>query len=240
MGLGGIAHDADVAAMEPEQRASSSRRRWRGAALAALLAGTAVPTALSIESGSYAWLGWTSLVPFLLTVRLLSPSAAALAGAFWGACLVAVCGYTVESAFPQGLLSIGLLIGIPALYACAGSAVVRRKGFNPLPLALGWAGLELALQPMVVGSGLLTGFGSSHALLLPVGALAGYVLVALLVTMATVTVLSVLAEARVVGVRSSGFHPFGFGNRTVPVRDHVVSSFGFLEPVRPRPPPLGI
>lgn len=227
--------------MSERRTRDPKRKRFVGAALAGLLAGSAATTALSIGSPAYAWLGWTSLITLLLVIRLLSPIAAALAGAFWGACLFIVCGCMVDSAVPRGIFSATLLASIPALYAYGGSIVARRGRFNPtFLLVLGWIGVEFALQPIVAGSGLLTGIRSGQLLLLPAGSVAGYALVALLVTVATVTVLSALSEARIVGTRPRRVELTTGGNQAHPLRERVVNYLAFLEPARPRPPPVAV
>ena len=204
-----------------------------GAAFTVLLGLSATLMAVAIGSAGYWWLGWFPLVPLFLSIRLFTPARAAAAGAFWGACLYAASGGVVASVIPRGISSLGLLVAIPALYAYVGCLISRRKGFNPFLLGLGWAGVELALHPLAPQSGLLGG----GPLVLTVGHLGGYVLVAFLVAAGTAAMLAVLHGRRVVATQPPRVRLLPLHRRMLPLWEDLVVSFESLELTRPRPPP---
>ncbi len=208
-----------------------------GAAFTVLLGLSATLMAVAIGSASFWWLGWFPLVPLFLSIRLFSPSRAAAAGAFWGACLYAASGGVVASVIPRGISSLGLLVALPALYAYVGCLVTRRKGFNPFLLGLGWAGVELTLHPLAPQSGLLGGAQGGGPWVLTIGHLGGYVLVAFLVAAGTAAVLAVFHGGRVVATQPPRVRLFPLHRRMLPLWEDLVVSFQSLELTRPRPPP---
>ncbi len=64
---------------------------WRGAKLTLLgtsLAISAYLTVVALGSADHRWVGWVTLIPLLVSIRVLAPPKAMLAGAFWGLCLL--------------------------------------------------------------------------------------------------------------------------------------------------------
>ena len=63
-----------------------AKKRIRGIKGASLV-GSAVLTALTLQSPQLGWLVWFSFLPIIVAVRVLRPGPAALAGGGWGALL---------------------------------------------------------------------------------------------------------------------------------------------------------
>ncbi len=143
-------------------------------------------------SGGHLWLVWVSLMPFFLTIQMYRPLGATLSGAVWGACLYFVSVTFVSGGITASLSSLVLLAAIPALYAFFGTVFTRRFGFSPLALALGWIGVELALNPLGLKNGLLAAAPEHTTLFSLVGAFLGYGFVAFLVVLANALLLSIV------------------------------------------------
>ena len=185
------------------------------------------------------WLGWVALVPVFLAIRYFRPLGSALVCGFWGGSLC-LASYLLDSfGFKQTPWSFALLIGIPALYGYFASALTLRKSYNPFLLGLGWALMELALQPVALHNGLLAGTQGNNVWIGLVGRTGGYVLVAFLVAYANAALLLALAS---VGRATGGQRLFVHVSREriVPIAEEPLLSWRFLKPVRPRPPPLVI
>ena len=181
------------------KRQHSSHRSIRAAKAAALglslLAGAHV-TAAGAASPSYAWLGWFSLVPFFLVIRLWRPTGAMLIGALWGATLYASLVSQPHTDLAFSVQSLVLATAIPAAYAYLGARVTRWIGFSPILLGIGWMGVELAFVRLGLYGGLL---GAAHAdatILHWVGRTLGYVLVAFLVAVVNASLVSILCGVR--------------------------------------------
>jgi apolipoprotein N-acyltransferase len=196
---------------------------------------------LALQSPDYWWLGWVTLLPLLLAIRVLPPWRALIAGSFWGGCFYLLSLLGGEAPFDSSLRSFALLTLIPGLYAGLGSVITRRVGFSPLLLGLGWVGVEFALQPLALHNGLLAGTQGDGLVVRVVGNLAGYALVAFLVAYVNAALLSVLGEVciRVPSLRLAGgssgsevrrFYPFELPSNVL----------NFIRPSRPRGPPAGI
>jgi len=150
---------------------------------------------LAVGSPAWSWLGWISLLPLFLAIRVWAPGTAWLAGGLWGVCLYVFCTTSGE-VFPPTIGSLGLLAVVPALYVYLGARLTRWIGFNPLLLGLGWVGVELALKPLGLHQGLLAGPQAHGPLVELVGRLLGYAFVAFLVAFANALLLSIAAEVR--------------------------------------------
>jgi apolipoprotein N-acyltransferase len=184
------------------------------------------------------WLGWVTLVPLLLAIRVLRPVRALIAGSFWGLCFFLFSLLTGDAPFAPSLASLAMLSTIPALYAGLGSAITRRAGFSPLLLGLGWVGVEFALQPLGLHNGLLAATQGDGVVVQLVGNLTGYVLVAFLVAYVSAALLSALggvcvsvSSSRV--VRGSGHTPTRFIPSELPC-----DLLHFIRPSQPRGPPV--
>ncbi len=182
------------------------------------------------------WLGWFTLLPLFHSIRVLAPRNAFLSGAFWGCCLIAASfagGKPIASDW-QLLVCLGL---VPGAYSYFGARLTRHIGFSPYLLALGWIGVELALRPLGLRYGLLSGTQTQGAIGF-LGSFTGYVLVAFLIAYINASLLSVLVEVRALIVqprlvsRASGAH-----RQVVPQRLQSYLSHLF-HPARPRAPPV--
>lgn len=163
------------------------------------------------------WLGWVSLVPLFGAIRLLKPMAAVLAGAWWGATLSLGQAWFVSNGPPAGILDVALPVSVFSLYVGLGSALTRRIGSSPLVLAVGWIGVELALQPLGWRHGLLAATQDDGSLGLRVAPLLGYVFVAFLVVYANASLVAVLGKARLRTPRQRSF-------ATLPISEACSSS----------------
>ena len=216
---------------------SAARRCLPGVAWAASLAVSATLMAVALASPAYWWLGWVTLLPLFLSIRLLQPSAAAACGAFWGASLYVVSHVVGDATIPHTIYSLALLTAVPAIYTCVGAIVTLRKGFHPLLLGLGWAGVELALHPLALRHGLLAATQGNSLWFVAIGKMGGYVLVAFLVAVVNAALLSLLSGVRLAIPRPRVVAAPPDTSSLLPLLEDLVFSFRFLEPIQPRPPP---
>lgn len=182
---------------EPRHAAGADLNRAAGAVVlvASLILGAGL-AGLALSPPGYSWLAWFSLLPLFLAIRLLAPRTALLAGALWGLCFALVSAAVGVSACSPTLLSLTLFAAMPATYAFLGAVLVRRIGFSPLILGLGWVGVELAFHPFGLHQGLLAAAQTDAALIHWLGRLLGYVLVAFLLAYANALLLSIADEVR--------------------------------------------
>ncbi len=222
------------------EAAKTSVTRWLAYAvgLGAALAFSAFLMAVAVHAPSGWWLGWLTLLPLFLCIRVLRPVAAAVAGTFWGVSFFAFSLAGGHTMITPTLGSLVLLGVIPGAYAGLGSLVTRRVGFSPLLLGIGWVGVEFALHPLALPHGLLAGTQGDGLFVRVIGNLAGYVLVAFLVAYVTASLLSVLSDVYV-GVTSLRFAP---RSSTAPVAvanpESRLCLLDYISPSRPRAPPL--
>ncbi len=174
----------------------------KSVALALLLVFGAFLMALAISSPIVSpdgpwlgWLGWVSLAPLFVAIRRLSPWRAMACGSFWGVCLyLFLVGFT--PGFDGTVGSLGLLATVPAAYAFGAAHLTRRVGFNPLFLGLGWIGVELALHPLGLASGLLAGTQGHGPVVNWASALLGSGVVAFVVAAANATLVLIVVNLR--------------------------------------------
>lgn len=171
----------------------------RTAGLAMLLAASAFLMALSLRLDDARWLGWITLLPLFLSIRVLRPLEALCAGSFWGLLLAAFTANGSEASLLPGLKSYAMLTLVPGLYAALASRVTRKVGFHPLLLGLGWVGVELILQPLTVRHGLLAATQGNGLAIRAIGHLGGYLCVAFLVAYVNASLLEMLTVACPVG-----------------------------------------
>ncbi len=203
-----------------------------GLAVSACLMGVA----LQARSGSL--LAWFTLIPLFLSIRILTPLRASLAGAFWGLCLFLFSSLSADAPFAPSLSALALLTAAPGLYALVGSLITRRAGFSPLLLGLGWIGVELALQPLGIRHGLLAGTQGQGLIVRTMGYLSGYVVVAFLVAYVNASLLSMLSD---VCVSHSGLRVAPRSTRSAPrlsPTELPAYLYQVFSPSQPRAPPV--
>lgn len=166
------------------------------AALVVSLIGSAYLMALGKGSAMPAWLGWFSLVPLFLVIRSWRPVRAMLAGALWGLSLHVLAAVEGEGVAFADVSSLLLLSTVPAVYAYLGAWLTRRIGFDPFALGVAWMGVELAITPVGLGTGLAAATQGEGNFLQSVAGALGYVLVAFLVALASASLVSVLSAVR--------------------------------------------
>jgi apolipoprotein N-acyltransferase len=216
----------------------SDRRGVRCVVIAGAVAASAFLMALAIASPSYWWLGWVTLLPLFLAIRVFTPLGASLCGGLWGGALFASAVALFDTPIQGDLLSFLLLCLIPASYAFVGARLTGRVGFSPLVLAFGWIGVELALAPLGLRHGLLAGTQGDGVVVRVVGSFTGYALVAFLVAYVNASLLSVLSCVR---LGSRGVRPLrgsGDGLRPFFPLDVIRDLTSLLRRLQPRAPPL--
>jgi apolipoprotein N-acyltransferase len=164
--------------------------------IGSLLVASAAFLAHEIYFRTHPVFGWLTLLPLLAVIRIFSARTAGLCGAIWGAGLFCFLSLQAQPLVPTSIMSAAFLIGLPAVYAFVMVWVTRRFGFNPLILAFGWCGVELALLPLGLRGGLLGGIaGDSGSFLSLLQGLLGYVCMAALIVAVNAIALSMLTKA---------------------------------------------
>lgn len=219
----------------------TERPTWRRAKAAGLVASLGVSAfcmGTALGSPGHAWVGWVALLPLFLSMRVLAPAKAMLAGAFWGLCLF-VCLITMgDGGVSPSVATLALLSAIPGIYTYLGARITRQIGFSPYLLALGWMGVELAVSPLGLRSGLLAGTQGDGLLIHWIGNFAGCVLVAFLVAYVSAIVLEALSCVRVPGEpRRLAVAPLDAARRLFPQESFSVL-FHLIGRAQPRAPPL--
>ncbi|MEE9294376.1 MAG: hypothetical protein V3W34_05340 [Phycisphaerae bacterium] len=192
---------------------STLPRSVKVAALAVSLALSALLTAVALRSPDHHWLACISFLPLFVAIRWLGPSAAALAGGLWGACLYVFCtagpapgvAATVPAIDPTAPVFgpsawlLALLIVIPAVYVGLAALPTRPFVFKLLVLALGWTLVETVLHlhnPSGPHEGPLTGSQGEGPHLHWLVRLLGYVFTAFLVACANTSLVYIVSGAR--------------------------------------------
>ena len=179
-------------------RGSRSGSRVTGAKLVILMAalmGSAYVLAMALRSPEYWWMAWICLLPLFCVIRMLQPVAAALSGVIWGISFFLCSTHGALLTISVTLPSLMLTALVPAIYCGLGSSLTRRIGFNPIILALGWIGVELAFKPLGLNKGLLSATQVDSIHFDWIGRLLGYIFVAFLVACINATLLAVLGKA---------------------------------------------
>lgn len=154
--------------------------------------------ALSFNSSIHGWTVWICLFPLFLAIKILPPFGAGLAGIFWGGSLYVCTGLI---AGPAGSFPKLLIIVIPALYSFGGAQLVRRFGFSPILLGLGWIAVEIAFQLGGQTEGLLRLANGEGPVVDLISRLFGYYLFAFVVAYVNASFLVVAADTRISCVR---------------------------------------
>lgn len=183
---------------------------WAGnariVALSVSLLVSALLTAAALRLPDQHWLTWISFLPLFVVVRSLCPSAAVLAGGWWGGCLYFFCTVDPTPAFntvapiggPSASL-LALLVLIPSIYLGLAARPARAIGFKLLTLALGWTLIEVILRVYnvsAVGDGLLAGSQDGGVHLHWLVRLVGYVCTAFVVVCANTSLVIIFRNAK--------------------------------------------
>lgn len=177
-------------------------KRLRGivkpAALAVSLVVSAGLMAAAIGSPGYSWARWVSLMPLLLCIRILGPIQAMGCGALWGSSLFLFSVTAFDTPIMPTWRSLLLLAAIPGVYGYVGGLITRGFGFCAISLAIGWMGVEYALQPLALHqfglTGLLQETRPSGQYVHLVQSLLGYAWVSFFIAYVNAALLSVLAH----------------------------------------------
>ncbi len=209
-------------------------------ALVASLGVSAFSMAVALGSSDHWWVGWVALLPLFVSIRVLAPVKAMLAGAFWGLCLFVSLVTTADGALSPSLAALALLTAVPAIYTWLGARLTRRVGFSPYLLALGWMGVELALSLLGLRNGLLAATQGDGLIIHLVGNFTGCVLVAFLVAYISASVLEAISRVRVPadGLRFAAGAPDSL-QRLFPQESFSVL-FHLIRPLQPRAPPMSL
>ena len=217
--------------------------RWaRAPALVTSLGVSAFGMSHALGSPGHAWVGWVVLLPLFVSIRQLPPIKAMLAGSFWGLSLFVflILANAPENGFAGSAVSLAVLTTVPGLYTYLGARLTRQIGFSPYLLALGWMGVELAISPLGLRSGLLAGTQGNGVVILWLGDFAGSVLVAFLVACVSAAVFEALRSA----CAGAATRVFVTTARNTPQRLAPQESFSVLShlihPTQPRAPPMGL
>ena len=185
----------------------------------------------------HAWAAWVGLLPLFLVVRMFAPGGALCCGALWGAAVCALTALGSGGVISPTLLSGVFLVSVAALYTGLGALLTRWIGFSPLVLAVGWMGVEFALQPLGLRNGLLAGMQGDGVLLHWLGGLFGYVLVAFLVAYANASLLVFLSNARLTIPRQMSFAGMPHVGASSSSQGFFCISLLVSRRVQPRAPP---
>jgi len=209
-------------------------------ALVGAVLGSAYLTAVTSRTSAYPPAGFLALLPLFAAVRVLSPWRALGLGALWGAALFVFGTYPIGGLrlFSPTLGNLCVLSTAVGGYAFVGAALTRWIGFSPFVLGVGWMGVELALAPLGLHSGLLAGTQDHTALMDYIGRALGYVLVAFLVAYVNAALVAVFARVRLRLPRP--FRITTSGNGVLFLRSQIVGGLSLvtLQPSHPRAPPF--
>ncbi|MBI3832994.1 MAG: hypothetical protein HY287_01555 [Planctomycetes bacterium] len=178
----------------PPTEKCARRSAWQGVILLApIVVLSAWLTSIARGVTTDFLLRWVALVPLFIAIRILPRSPAAVCGGLWG-CFIYLFVFR-HSVSGMNVSHWALLTAAPALFAGVASTVIRRFGFYPLLIGLGWVGLELALRPLALRYGLLlSSQGDSH-LMHTFGQIGGYLFVAFLFAVINAIVVGALTQA---------------------------------------------
>ena len=199
---------------------------------------SAILMAWAIGSADYPWAGWFALLPLLLSIRTLAPRMAMTCGALWGSTIFIASALAAETPIQSTIQSFLLLTIVPALYAYVGAWITRRAGFSALVLGFGWIGVELALTPLGLNGGLLTGTqgqGDGSVLYFLQGLL-GYGSVAIILAFINGIVLSLLSRV-IDGCKSLYVRSSNEPQRRIFPLEVPSCLVHVSNPARPRAPP---
>jgi apolipoprotein N-acyltransferase len=211
-----------------------SKRTSRVAFLASLGI-SACLMGVSISWHGYWWVGWFTLLPLFHAIRVLAPRAAFGAGALWGCCLVAFT-FAIGRPVASDVELLLLLGAVPGAYTYFGARLTRHIGFSPYLLALGWIGVEFALEPLGLRYGLLSGTQTQGAIGF-LGSFTGYALVAFVVAYINASLLSVLVDVRALIVQPRLVARSSTAQRRILPYDLPSYLSHLFRPARPRAPP---
>lgn len=153
--------------------------------------------ALGTVPHSAPWLGWLALVPLFICIRFSTVRFAFLGGLTWGLsfCVLSEVIH-LESAATWSWTTLITLSLASGLYALGGTYASKKRGFDPVLLALGWCGVELLVAPFGFKHGLLLSTQESNAAVYVLANLGGFVFAAFLVAFFIASILAVLTDER--------------------------------------------
>ncbi len=190
------------------------------------------------SQGSFLGAGLFCLTPLLVAIRFVAPLQAGLWGLVWGVSVFAF-GSGQGGAVPSTVGAALLLAGIPAAYTYLGSLLTRsRMGFSPLVLGALWVVVELALSPLSLRFGLLSGGLADGGALHVAGSLLGYGLIAFLIAYVNGLVLTLLTHAGIRIPRPRYVSACGDIGALLDMAAEVLSSRRYVGAVQPRAPPI--
>jgi hypothetical protein len=96
------------------------------------------------------WLVWIAFMPLFIAIRSQPLGIAAFLGALWGCCLCLFAAH-YESVSSIPFINFCLITGAPCFYVVLSKTFIRRFGYNPLALALGWIVFEFIYARLGAG-----------------------------------------------------------------------------------------
>lgn len=151
----------------------------------------------SLVHADYGTISWLALVPLLLAVMNLRIGAAAICGAAWGLTALLADTLGAREVLNHSTFAALSLTLVPAAYGALGAWATRRRGFDPLFLALAWAGVELCLRPAGFDQGLVTVAARQNTVVFVLSQIGGSLFAAFLIALLIAGFLSALHDARV-------------------------------------------
>jgi hypothetical protein len=224
-------------ALKPASFGQTATRRIKAVAIALPLIAGGFSLAVALRSVNASWLGWLALLPLFAAIRTCRPIAAFLGGLLWGTSVWVGATAGGAAVVDGGLLSFGLLAGVPAVYAYLGCRVTRWSVFSPIALGVGWVGVELLLQPLGLGEGLIatTQHGGTWASWL--APTLGYAMVSFVVALVSASLVSALSTVRLSVPRSALRSGSGHSGTLRNPRAFFRALRYFSSPSQPRAPP---
>jgi len=168
-----------------------------GSLLSVSLLLSAFLTANAVISPIYGWTVWLCLFPLFLAIKILPPCQAGIAGGFWGFWLsmfLILADYVPPS---HTITSLLFLAGITAVYGYGGAYFTSKWGFRPFVLALGWLGVECALQLAWRTNGLLGLAPAESTIVRTAIGIFGYLFIAFLIMLVNATLLAIAGNIRI-------------------------------------------
>ena len=127
---------------------------------------------------------------------------------------------------------------VPGIYAYLGARLTRWIGFNPFVLGVAWMGVELALGPAGLRTGLLAAAHEDGTFVHWVSEALGYVLVGFLVALVNASLVSVLSAACWTVLPARHRVPSGDVGASLPPQTFFSHPLLAIRASQPRAPPM--